>query len=89
MNQNEWRKRNELLQEAYREYLLARKQRDKDAALSKIQQHLKWEPFEDLCNQYSAYVSGISRYGLDTITEQCIGIIDKIANGEEEPNFFL
>lgn len=86
MNQNEWKKRNELLQETYREYLLASKQRDKDAILSKIQQHLKWEPFENLCNQHSACISGIIRYGLDSITEHCIGIIDKIANGEECKN---
>ena len=78
----EWQARNNLLQEAYRVYLHATKQKEKDEACVKIQRELEWYPFEEFCIQYSAPIYGISRYGLDYVSEKCIEMIDKIAKGE-------
>lgn len=82
MNTDEWKAHNELLQKAYRSYLHATKQKDKDKAYVKIQRELKWHPFEEFCFKHSAPIYGISEYGLDYVSEKCIDLIDKIANGE-------
>ena len=78
----EWQARNNLLQQAYWDSQFANKQKDKDAAYEKIKRELEWGPFEDLCLKQSADINGISRYGLDSTTEKCIGLIDRIAKGE-------
>lgn len=83
----EWQARNTLLQEAYKSLLLATKQKDKDEANLKIQRELEWSPFEEFCFQQSAPIYGIGKYGLDSVSEQCIGLIDKIANGEIDNNY--
>ena len=83
----EWKGRNVLLQDAYRAYLHATKQHDKDAACVRIQRELEWPPFEEFCFNHSAQIYGIARYGLDYVSEQCIGLIDKIAKGELEYNY--
>ncbi len=83
----EWQARNNMLQEAYRSRLLATKQKDKNEANLKIQKSLEWQPFEELCFEHSADIYGISRYGLDSATERCIGLIDKIAKGEMDYNY--
>lgn len=84
---NEWRCQNEILQRAYKNYLFATKQKEKDVALMRIQRTLEWEPFINFCESYSANVSGISRYGLDFMTEKCIDLIDKVAKGEMNYEF--
>ena len=53
----------------------------------KIQRELEWPPFEDLCFENSAPISGISRYGLDSVSEKCIDIINKIAKGEVKKRY--
>ena len=78
----EWQGRNNLLQNAYKEYLLASKQKDRDVASMCIQRELEWTPFMKLCVDHDADVFGIGRYGLDFQSEQCIDLIDKIAKGE-------
>ncbi|MBQ8463247.1 MAG: hypothetical protein IJ544_03935 [Prevotella sp.] len=83
----EWQARNTLLQQAYRDSLLASKKKDKDIAYEKIKRELEWGPFEDLCYEHNADIYGISRYGLDSATEKCISIIDKIAKGEMDYNY--
>ncbi len=83
----EWKDRNALLQDAYRVYLHATKQKDKDAACVRIQRELEWPPFEELCFQQSAQIYGIGKYGLDSVSEKCIGLIDKIAKGELDYNY--
>ena len=82
----EWQARNTLLQEAYKSLLLATKQKDKDETNLIIQKALEWPPFEELCFKKSAPIYGIGKYGLDSVSEQCIGLIDKIANGENDNN---
>lgn len=84
---DEWQARNTLLQEAYKSSLLATKQIDKEEANLKIQKALEWPPFEELCFKLSASTYGISKYGLDSATEKCIGLIDKIAKGEIDYNY--
>lgn len=81
MSKDEWKAHNKLLQQAYRAYLHATKQKEKDEACVKIQRELEWHPFEKLCIQYSAPIYGIHRYGLDSISEECIDVINKIAEG--------
>ena len=83
----EWQGRNELLQSAYKEYLLASKTKEKDAASSQIQKLLEWDPFTIFCVDHDVDVFGISRYGLDHQSEQCIDMINKIAKGEIDYNF--
>jgi hypothetical protein len=87
MNNEEWNAHNGLLQQAYRAYLHAVKQKEKDEACMKIQRELEWPPFEDLCFENSAPISGISRYGLDSVSEKCIDIINKIAKGEVKKRY--
>jgi hypothetical protein len=83
----EWQSRNAILQKAYNDYYFASKQREKDSALNQIQRILEWPPFMNLCEDYTACVTGISRYGLDYNSEKCIGLIDKIAKDEMDYNF--
>ena len=83
----EWQARNTLLQKAYRAYQFATNQKDKDAACEKMKRELEWPPYEELCFKHSANIYGISRYGLDSMSEKCIGIIDKIAKREVEYNY--
>lgn len=80
----EWRGRNQLLQNAYKEYLLSRKDKDKSAALTRIKRELEWPHFMELCDEHSTDILGISRYGLDYQSEKCIDLIDKIAKSETE-----
>ena len=80
----EWKAHNELLQQEYRAYLSTTRQKDKDVVCAKIQRELEWPPFEDFCLNNSAQIYGIGRYGLDYISEQCIGLIDKVAKEELE-----
>lgn len=83
----EWQGRNKQLQSAYKEYLLASKPKEKEAARIQIQRLLEWDPFMIFCVDHDADVFGISRYGLDSQLEQCISIIDSIAKGEIDYNF--
>lgn len=79
----EWKGRNELLQQAYNEYRFASSKRDKDVAFERVKINLKWDPFIDFCFNHGTDVYGInSKYGFDTLTEECIGLIDKIAKDE-------
>lgn len=52
MNKDKWKAHNELLQQAYRFYLHATKQKEKDKAYVKIQRELEWHPLK-------SYVLGI------------------------------
>lgn len=83
----EWQGRNKLLQSAYKDYYFASKQRDKDSALSKIQNSLEWPPFMSFCEAHAAQVLGIRRYGLDYMSEKCIDLIDRIAKEEIKYDF--
>ena len=80
----EWVAHNDLLQEAYQQSLFARNQKEKDAALLRIKSILDWEPFQNYCVGSGVAIAGITRYGLDSMTERCINRIDKIAKGAEE-----
>lgn len=80
----EWQSRNSILQQVYHDYRTASTSKERDRALSQIQKSLEWNPFMNLCIDHSAQLFGISRYGLDSDTERCIEIIDKIANGDLE-----
>lgn len=84
----EWQGRNDLLQHAYNEYRFASNKRAKDAAFERVKMNLNWNPFTDFCSNHGADVYGIKcKYGFDTITEECIGLIDKIAEGEIDYEF--
>lgn len=83
----EWQGRNELLQSAYKEYLLASQQKDKNAALMQIQNTLGQNPLMTFCVEHDADIFGISRYGLDNQSERCIEMINKIAKGEMDYNY--
>ena len=87
MNMGEWNGRNDLLQEAYRAYLHASKQKEKDAACERIQMALEWNPLMNYCYDAGGVVSGISKYGLDSITEKCIRESDEIAMGERNYDY--
>lgn len=85
----QWIAHNDLLQKEYKKYRVAlhsnnrRDQLVKEQALANIERALQWSPFVDFVsgNSYSG-VTGISRYGLDSDIEHCIGLIDEIAHGE-------
>lgn len=83
----EWIAHNDLLQDAYRQYRWAKKEKEKDSALQRIKAAIDWKPFIIYCDNELAALSGITRYGLDMITERCIGEIDKIAKGESEYDY--
>ncbi len=77
--QKEWVAKNQILQDSYKSYRLATNDRQKDYALKRIQLLLEQNPFLTYCANKGADTSGIIRYGLDYITERCIGDIDRIA----------
>ena len=80
----EWQSHNDLLQRYYNAYLSAYKQQEKDSLLIKIQNELNWRPFMNYCCDSTAPFYSISKYGLDSVTEQCINEIDMIAKREME-----
>lgn len=77
----EWQYQNGKLQHAYHIYQHAINCTQKNDALRQIQVVLMWPPFSNYINEQKGYSpDGILRYGLDYITERCIGEIDIIAN---------
>ncbi len=78
----QWQVQNCLLQEIYWK-LQSAKGKEKDKLLICLSQQLEWPPFYDYCISQDAPLSGITRYGLDSITERCISDIDRIAKGEK------
>ena len=83
----DWQCQNYILQRAYNEYQYVSKQKEKDAALSRIQRTLERPPFMNFYIEYGADIFGISRYGLEYQLEQCIWLIDKIARGGMDYNY--
>jgi len=75
----EWVAKNQILQNSYKDYRFASNNKQKDTALKKIQMILDQNPFLTYCANKGADISGITRYGLDYITEQCIADIDQIS----------
>lgn len=87
----EWKCHNETLQKAYRDYLSAshlpssKRERPLYDALRRIGNELVWPPFADYISSNSlAFPFNTSRNGLDSETEKCISMIDKIAEGENK-----
>lgn len=74
----EWVVKNQILQDSYKDYHFASNNKEKDTALKKIQMILDQNPFLTYCANKGTDISGITRYGLDFITEQCIDDIDRI-----------
>ena len=89
----EWQINNQTLQRAYQEYRnagllpVSKRERPRNKALIDIEKVLEWQPFTNYCAQKAAPFGGITRYGLDTVTENCINDINKIANGEMEYDY--
>ena len=84
----EWIARNQVLQQAFRDYYPTINSKEKEDALRKIQQSLEWSPFMNYVLDHGGFPpDGISKYGIDLITERCIGDIDKIAKGEIDYDF--
>ena len=86
----QWKAHNVILQKAYNDYqdvryLQSRRaETQKERALNQIIQELEWPPFADYISRNPLTFSSVNhKYGLDYITERCIGEIDKIANGEK------
>ena len=77
----QWQVQNSLLQEIYWK-LQSAKGKEKDKFLIYLSQQLEWPPFFEYCISRGALLEGITRYGLDSVTEKCISEIDKIAKGE-------
>jgi hypothetical protein len=77
-----WINHNHSLQQAYQQYYCAYSTKEKDNALKLLSIALEWPPFMNYCYNAGGLLSGIIRYGLDSVTERCIGEINKIANGE-------
>ena len=75
----EWIAKNQILQDSYQSYRFASTDIQKDYALRRIQMILEQNPFLTYCANKGAAISGITRYGLDYISEQCIDDIDRIA----------
>ncbi len=78
----QWQVQNGLLQEIYWKYQ-STKGKEKDKSLLYLSQQLEWPPFFEYCLSRGAPLNGITRYGLDSVTEKCISEIDKIAKGEK------
>ena len=76
--QKEWVAKNQILQDSYKSYRFASTTKQKDYALVRIQMILDQKPFLTYCANRGADISGITRYGLDYITEQCIDDINRI-----------
>ena len=86
----EWIAHNEILQAAYRDYqdaCVSKKagaEAKKHRAFERIVQELQWPPFDDYIRRKPSSFSSLNyRYGLDCVTEQCIGEIDDIAEKRE------
>ena len=82
----EWKSRNTLLQQAFQAHRFASTSKEKEKALTQIKRLLEWPPFMNICYDHSSFIDGITRYGVDYETEKCIGLIDRIANGEIDHN---
>ena len=86
-----WREHNATLQMYYKKYLLSlhspKSTREKESALIGVQNALQWPPFMNYVCEHGGLMSGISRYGLDLMTEQAIEHLDKIARGEIYYNY--
>lgn len=87
----EWKCHNKTLQKAYRDYLSvcnlppSKRRQLLDDALKIIQKELEWPPFADFVSSNPlAFPFNTSRNGLDSETEKCISMIDKIAEGENK-----
>ncbi len=78
----QWQVQNCLLQEIYWKYQSA-KGKEKDKSLLYLSQQLEWPPFFEYCLSRGAPLNGITRYGLDSVTERCISEIDMIAKGKK------
>ena len=86
----QWKAHNAILQKAYNDYQMARNlhtrkaEAQKEKALNLIIQELEWPSFADYISRNPSAFSSVNRkYGLDYITERCIGEINEIANGEK------
>ncbi|MBR1518457.1 MAG: hypothetical protein IJ624_03020 [Prevotella sp.] len=78
----EWMAHNELLQQAFRNYV-SRTKHEKEKAACAIQQELEWGPFLNFVIEHGGFdPNGIIKYGIDSQTLKCIGDIDRIARGE-------
>ncbi len=76
----EWQFQNGKLQQAYHNYQRVINSTQKNNALRQIQAALMWPPFSNYVYDHDGYSSdGILRYGLDFITERCIGEIDNMS----------
>jgi hypothetical protein len=75
----EWVAKNQFLQESYKDYCWASDQKQKDSALKRIQMILEQNPFLTYCADNGANLSGMTRYGMDYLTEKCISDIDRIS----------
>lgn len=78
----QWQARNCILQENYWKLQYA-DGKEKEKLLISLSQQLEWPPFLDYCISRDALLEGITRYGLDSVTEKCISEIDRIAKGEK------
>ena len=70
-----WKQKNEELQIEYQRYRYPNSPKEKDMAAKRIQDLFEWGPFADFIssNYPLAFPYGTSRYGLDSVTEDCIG----------------
>ncbi len=76
-----WKRKNAELQYEYRRYICPNSTKEKDAAANRIQELFEWGPFADFISKYpQPFPYGTSRYGLDSMTEKCIGDINRIVN---------
>ena len=86
-----WREHNAALQMYYKNYRISlhspKSSREKEVALSRVENALQWNPFMNYVCEHGGLMSGISRHGLDWMTEQAIENIDKIARGEIEYDY--
>lgn len=78
-----WKRKNAELQLEYQRYIYPNSQKEKDLAAKRIQDLFEWGPFADFIsrNYPLAFPYGTSRFGLDSVTEKCIGEIDDMAKG--------
>lgn len=79
-DKKEWVRKNRILQDLYEEYNCASNNQQRENLLKNIQIILNQNPFLTYCSSNGAAVSGITRYGLDYLTERCIIEIDNRAN---------
>ena len=79
-----WIYHNQSLQYAYQQYCQAYNSQDKEKALKLISIALEWPPFMNYCYDAGGFISGITKYGLDSVTKKCIEEIDNISRGEKQ-----